>query len=135
MIIPCSHRFSNVVARGQHLRLALRSRTCESCAPSGKNYATINQKTRAHWQDFRHCDQTHPWQGKTLSPLATTLPTPSQDPSVSFCVSTELAWRTSSIACHGKNINDFAPTISNRLDNHSSPLLLPIAPRIDANVR
>ncbi len=52
-----------------------------------------NKKRNAHprrWHDFRHCDQTRPWQGRTPPPPTTRLPTPSQDPSCHalslFCV-------------------------------------------------
>ena len=73
--------FSNVVAWGHHLRLPLRSQNCESCAPRSEKYSTINQKTRRRWHDFGHRDQIRYWRGRTPSPPATRLPTPSQDPS------------------------------------------------------
>ena len=44
MFIPRFGRFSNVVARGHHLRLPLRSQNRESCAPWSEKYSTINQK-------------------------------------------------------------------------------------------
>ena len=81
MFLPRFHGFSDVVARGHHLRLLLRSQNRESGAPRSVKYATINQKTHRRWQDFRHCDQIHYWRGRTLSPPTTRLPTPSQDPS------------------------------------------------------
>ena len=81
MFIPHFHGFSHVVARGHHLRLPLRSQNCKSCALRGEKYATINHKTRQRWHNFCHCDQICHWRGRTPSPPATRLPTPSQDPS------------------------------------------------------
>ena len=80
MFIPRFHGFSNVVARGHHLRLLLRSKNHESRAPRSEKYAIINQKTRWRWHDFRPRDQICYWRGRTLSPPATRLPTPSRDP-------------------------------------------------------
>ena len=81
MIVQRSHVFSIIVAWGYHLRVPLRSRNRKSCAPRGEKYATINKNSRQRWHNFCHCGQTRHWRGRTPSPPATRLLTPSQDPS------------------------------------------------------
>ena len=46
MFLQRFHGFSDVVARGHHLRLLLRSQNRKSGAPRSVEYATINQKKK-----------------------------------------------------------------------------------------
>ena len=115
MFIPRFGRFSNVVARGHHLRLPLRSQNRESPSPWSEKYSTINQKTCRRWHDFCHCDQI-----KTPDPFPRPIPTQP----LSNIVSDALVQRASSITRCAKNINNFASTIHNCSVARSSPFLL-----------
>ena len=48
MLLPQPHVVGDVVARGYHLRVPLRSPNCGSCNPQGKKYTTIHQKACHH---------------------------------------------------------------------------------------
>jgi hypothetical protein len=93
------------------------------------------QKTRAHWHDFCHRDQTHPWRGRTLSPPTTRLPTPSQDPSchalyLFMCRrGSRSAHHPSRVVPKISTIEDFASTVQNCRSTTAAPLLAARLPR------
>ena len=129
MFIPRFNGFSNVVARGHHLRLPLRSRNRESRAPRGKKHATINENSRrtisviVTKRVLGKEEHRHPRQ-QDSRPLPKTPP----DTPCIFFVSSRLTRRTSSNTGGPKNNDVFALTVRNRSVDCSSPFLLPHCP-------